>query len=318
MTIPSQHYLDQAAHDEILSKAKLSLTDLASGGVLNDGQAKKFWIRAIKQSKLLQMATTRPMKGPNDVIDKLKFGSRIMHRLGSGQALSEAQRSKPTTSKTTLPSDEFVIEVRLPYAVLEDNIEQKSLTSTVQGMMLEAMKRDMEEVLIEGNTGSSDNDLAGFDGLLAQITTNTVNAGGNALSQTYLESALRVMPQQYLRDKSKFRFLTSHKAEMGYRADLASRATTLGDRLLTEDIGVGYQGVPIEAVPMMPEDLTATYTACVLMDPKNFIVGMWRNIMFEMGKDISAREVIMVYSVRFGCILAEEDATVEIYDVETA
>ncbi len=314
----NSQYLDAAMADDILHKAKLSLTDLASGGLLNDGQAKKFWIRAIKQSKLLGMATARPMKGPNDVIDKLKFGSRIMHRLGSGSALPASHRSKPTTSKTTIPSDEFVIEARLPYAVVEDNIEQRSLPGTVQKMMLEAMNRDMEEVLIEGSTVSADNDLAGFDGLLALITSNTVNAGGNPLSQTYLESAMRTMPQQYLRDKGKFKYLTSHKAEMGYRADLASRATVLGDRLLTEDIPIGYMGAEIEPIPMMPEDLTATYTAAVLMDPKNFIVGMWRNIMFEMGKDISAREVIMVYSVRFGCQMAEEDAAVEIYNVETA
>jgi len=84
---------------------------------------------------------------------------------------------------------------------------------------------------------------------------------------------------------------------------------------LFEYIPLTPMGPMILPCAMFPEDITATLTACVLMDPKNFILGMWRDIKFEYGRDVSAGETIFVYTVRAGIQLEEEDASVEIYNV---
>ena len=60
--------------------------------------------------------------------------------------------------------------------MLEDSIERGELRQTIMEMMAEAISRDMEEVLINGDTLSADPFLAVMDGVLKQTTSNIVDA----------------------------------------------------------------------------------------------------------------------------------------------
>jgi len=308
--------MDPIAHNaELMRKADLALTDLAAGGLLNVAQAKNFFQQVIEEATFLKYARVKPMKSYTDNIDKINITGRVLKNVGAGTALAVADRTIPTLAQVQVVAKPYKAEIRLNDDILEDNIEQKRLSATVQNRMAAAISRDLEELSFEGDTTSADLFLKSQNGLLKLVTSNTVDAGSNAITFTDFEDAMSAMPHKYKKDRAKMRWITGHKVEERFRADVGTRATTLGDRALFEYIPLTPMGPMILPCAMFPEDITATLTACVLMDPKNFILGMWRDIKFEYGRDVSAGETIFVYTVRAGIQLEEEDASVEIYNV---
>jgi hypothetical protein len=298
----------------LLEKADLALSDLINGGELVPAQSKKFLRLLIKESVILKHASVRPMRSKKQKIEKARFSSRILRAGTSKVPLPEADRSKPDTNETELDSKLFKAEVHLDNEVLEDNIEQGSFRQTVMELMGEAIARDMDEVIVQGDTTSGDTFLAQFNGMLAAATSNIVAGGGVSLTSSQLKGAIKTMPTEFIRNKKKLRFFTSVDAETDYRDVLAQRATVAGDKFLLEDVPVMYSGIPISDVPLFPENLGAltNETNVVLTDPKNLAVGIWRKVTFETDKDISAGILKIVASVRFDFKYIEETAAVKV------
>ena len=302
----------------VLEKADLALADLtAAGGLLLPTQAKKFMRLLIKESVLLKQATVVPMSAPKQQISKIRFGSRILRPGQESAALSPGQRSKPDLSKVELDAKLFKAEVRLSDETLEDSIERGALRQTIMTMMAEAISRDMEEIIIRGDSASTDPFLATLDGVLRQATSNIVDAAGMPLSREVLSDLLRTMPNEYLRDKRSMKFLTSVDADFSYRDTLSERVTAAGDRFLEGDSPVLHSGVPLLPIPLFPEDLGAAndQTAVLLCNPKNIHVGIWRQIRVETGRDISEGTLKIVATLRFDVRFAEETATARAINV---
>jgi HK97 family phage major capsid protein len=303
----------------LLEKADLALADLtAGGGVLLPAQAQKFMRLLIKQSVLMQMATVVPMASPKHQIAKIKFGSRILRRGSEATALPVADRSRPDMSYLELDAQLVKAEVHLSDEVLEDNIERGELRQTILEMIAEAAGRDMEEVIINGDTASADPFLATLDGLLKQATSHIVDAGGVTLSKNFLRDLLKSLPNEYLRDKKQMAFLTSVDAELDYRNSLADRATVGGDRFIEEDTPALYSGVPVKPVPLFPENLGAggNRTVALLCNPKNVHVGIWRQIRLESFRDVSAGVLRVVATMRFDAKFAEEAGVAKLINIQ--
>jgi HK97 family phage major capsid protein len=303
----------------ILQKADLALADLTvGGGLLKPAQAQKFMRLLIKDSPLMQLATVVPMASPKQQISKIKFGSRVLRPGQESTPLSAGDRAKPDLSQVELDAKLFKAEVRLSDEVLEDSIERGELRQTIMEMMAEAISRDMEDVLINGDTLSADPFLAVMDGVLKQATSNVVDAGGNPISKNLLRDVLKTVPSEHLRDKKAMRFLTSVDADLDYRNSLAERATAVGDRLLEGDTPVLYSGVPLQPIPLFPETLGATgdQTSLLLCNPKNIHVGIWRNIRIESARDISEGTLKIVATLRFDVKFAEEPGVAKAINVQ--
>jgi hypothetical protein len=309
----------------ILQKADLALSDLLTdGGLLVPEQAQKFLRILIKKSVIMPMATVEPMRSPKKEINKIRFASRILRSGQSGVALSEAERAKPDLSQVELDAKLFKAEVRLNNEVLEDSIERGNLRNTVMQLMTQAVSRDMEDQLINGDTADADPFFSTFDGVLKQATSNIVNASSVKLNKAILRDLQRVLPTEFLVNKLDMRYLTSVDADIDYRDTLADRATPGGDRALgamaNSEAIVGYTGVPVVPVPLFPGDraglpLPTGATNVLFLDPKNIHVGVHREIRLETDKDISAGEVILVVSMRFDVKFAEELAVAKATNV---
>lgn len=305
----------------LLRKADLALSDLTTdGGLLQPAQAIKFLRLLILESKLLGMATVTPMRSPKQLVENIRFGSRILRAGSEATALSSGDRAKVDLGKVELDAQLFKAEVRLDNEVLEDSIERNQLRQTIMELMGEAIARDMDEVIVQGDTTSSDAFLAKFDGILKQSVSNLVDAGGDTTNKDILNDAIKTLPHEFLRDRKNLRFLTSINSEQDYRDSLAERATIGGDRYLTENVPVQYSGIPLEAIPLFPENLGSgnNYTNMILTDPKNVNVGIWRNIRLETDKDVSAGVLIIVATLRFDVKYAYEPATVKIQNVKVS
>src|SRR5512142_496532 len=111
----------------VLEKADLALADLTSGGgLLQPAQAQKFIRILIDESVILKQGTVVPMKSPKQLIEKVRFGGRI---------LRAGDRAKPDLSQVELDAQLFKAEVRLNNEVLEDSIERGQLRQTIMQLM---------------------------------------------------------------------------------------------------------------------------------------------------------------------------------------
>lgn len=298
----------------ILAKADLALANLATdGGILQPAVALKFMRILIKEAVAMKMATVVPLRSPKQIIDKIRFGQRILRAGHEGQALSKADRAKPDLFQVEFNAQLFKAEVRLNNEVLEDSIERGQLRQTIMQLMAERIATDLDEVGIQSDTASSDPGLAQFDGFLKQCVTNIYDNLGGTTDKTGFDAMVKALPSEFLRNRKLLRLMTSVKSELNYRNSLAERATIMGDKFLETDAPVLYAGIPVVAVPLFPENLGGgtNMTDTILTDPKNMNYGIWRNIRIETDKLVSEGVLIIVASLRVDVKWAHEPATVK-------
>jgi hypothetical protein len=300
-----------------IEKANATLAWLAPAGQLVAEQAKEFMQLAILQSVMLGEITVTPMNAPQKQINKMVFGStRILGPGSSGAAVPLAQRSRPDLSQTVLSTVLAKGEVRVEDEVFEDNIERQKLQTTLMALIGEKTGADMEDLAINGNPTSTDPFLALLPsgGFLYQTVSNVVNANGVRLNKTTLRDTWKSVPRQFRRFKNTLMFFTSMDAQVDYADSIASRQTPGGDdALLKTDISSApkWTGVPILGVPLWPEQQgsSTNQTSMLVSNPKNYTVGVQRDIRLEYYRDVSAGESVFVVTLRLDAKIAHEPAT---------
>lgn len=302
----------------ILEKANLVLSDLTVGdGILKPDQALKFMRLLVKESVLLKQITVVPMRAPKQAQSKIRFGSRVLRPGKELTSVTAADRAKPDISSFELDAKLFKAEVLISDEVLEDNLERGQLRQTIMDLLAEAIARDMEDVVINGNTASPDPVLAVLDGVLVQAQSHIVDATGAPISKSLLADLLKALPSEYLRDKKALRFFTSTNADAEYRNALAERATGAGDKYLETDAPVMASGIPLAPLPLFPEDLgpNKDQTAILLCHPKNIHVGIWRQVRIETAREISEGGLKIVATLRFDAKFSDEPAVAKVVNI---
>lgn len=292
----------------IVEKADLAVANLvADGGYLNDEQSNKFIRSLHDEPTIINLIRTVVMNAPKRKIEKIGFGSRILHEApSSGTALDSAKRSKPDLGMVELSTEEVIAEVWIPYDVLEDNIEHGGLEDTIMQMIIARAALDLEELILLGDESSGDPYLALMDGIIKLVpASNTIDATDlTSISRAVFKRAMQNMPTKYLRNRSLMRHFVSHHVEMEYRDSIASRATTLGDEKISKFTPMFAYGTPVIPAALMPDSqLLLTY-------PKNIIWGIQRQIMIESDRDIRARVMIIVLTMRCDVKIEMDDACV--------
>ena len=314
----------------LLRKADLTIQDLRdNGGELLPEQAATFIRKLIKNPKLIRQARVVEMTSPQRRINKIGFASRILRKATSAVALTEAQRSKPTTEQIELITKEQIAEVRIPYDVMEDNIERATtahnegsntgpgaLRQTLIELIAERAATDTEELLLLASTGytnGSDQDdedfLSQLDGWIARSEDegNVVDINGAMITKNVFKQGKMALPVQYQRNLPAMRHFISVNQETEYRDTIADRGTGLGDNVIQGMAPVYAYGVPIEALDWMPEDKG------LFCNPLNLIFGIQRQVSMEFDKDITSRVYIIVVTMRIDCQIEESEA-VSVYN----
>jgi hypothetical protein len=298
----------------LLAKADLILADLISdGGYLLAEQARKFLKIAIDESAILSMSFVETIKSHTKLIERIGLTTPMLVPGYEGTALTEADRTKPVTDKPTITTHLYKGEIQLTDETLEDNIEGGNLKTTIMNLIGERVGLDMSDILLNGDTASLTPRYSLFDGIRKLATANVVAAGGVPLDKATFKSMMKTLPSQFMRDKRKMKFLTSVDAEIDYRDSLADRATALGDVFLNEDRRAAYNGIEVVPDATFPENLGGgtNETEVIFSDPKNFRVGIWRQVKMETDRDIRRGILFTVVSTRFGFIYEESDAVVK-------
>jgi HK97 family phage major capsid protein len=312
---------------ELSKKADLALADLTSnGGLLTPEQNDTFIRRLIDQPTMLRAVRSVPMNAPEMKINKIGFGSRILHPAPGGSPpfaaddgtndryLAAARRAKPTTSQVTLTTREVLAEVRIPYEVLEDNIERGNMADTVLSLIAERAALDLEELIIRGDTAlasgaNADPFLGLMNGVLKRVTSNVVDAANGTISAIVFNNLKKALPTRYRRNLAAMRFFSSMDRESDYRLVVSNRGTDLGDSILTSNAPLPVLGVPLQSAALMPN------ANLLFTDPQNIIFGVQRNVRVEQDRDIRSREVIIVVTARVGIALEEEEAMAKVVNL---
>ncbi len=195
--------------------------------------------------------------------------------------------------------------------VLEDQIERDSFKQTVMEMLSEAVARDLDFLLCQGDTTSSDSLLAVLDGFIKQATTNVVSAGGVKLGKATLRDMLKTMPDEFV--DNGLTFITNRQAKADYKDSLSDRATPFGDIHIATGADAEYQGYKIVDVPEFPNNLGGgtNETRVLLANPQNMVMGVLREIKLKLGEDIAAGQYIIVGSLRIDAKFMHEPAVVK-------
>lgn len=317
---------------ELIKKADIAIADLATdGGLLEPQQANTFIRTLIKQPTILSVIRSVEMRNPTMKIPKIQFGSRVLRAApATGTALAAGDRSAPQTDQIELTSKEVIAEIRLPYDVIEDNVERGNLGQDSDGgggtpasggmvglvntLLSQAVARDLEELAILGDvTTVGDAYLALTDGFIKSLTTggNVVNHGALPVDRSMFKKGLQAIPPQFHRERPNMRHFLSVNNEIDYRDTLAARDSQLGDQNIQQFNPVFGFGVPVQPVQLMPE------TAGMLGHPLNFIFGIQRAVSMEYEKLISERVYKIVITARIDFEVEETEASAVYSNIDT-
>lgn len=305
---------------EIIEKAAMTLADLASGGLLNRQQFNTFYRKVIDAPTIIRDSRTVVMNHDTMKIEKIGFGQRVLRPGVEGVALTDDQKAVPTTSTVNLDAKEVIAEVNITYDTLENNIEKDRLYDTIMAMLAERVALDLEELIVNGDTDSSDPYLAILDGIRKKAVSHVVDMNGEPVTKGLFKQLYNAVPAKYMRNPAAWRYYVSYANELEWRDQIANRQTGLGDTSQTSAVTPSAYGVPVQGIAMLQQykntDLNKDVNDAFLVHPKNILFGMSRNIRVEVDKDIRERKFIIVMTAKIDVQFEEEDAVAKAINID--
>lgn len=301
-------------NQELVVKEALASADLTAGGYLNPMQSEKFLRGVIDQPTILRECRTVFIDGESKLIEKVGFGQRIMRPGSENTPLRDEDRSKPQFGKVQLTTKEAIAEVRISYDTLENNIEGAGLKNTIISLIQQRVALDLEELAFQADTDSDDPYLALVDGFLKKAKAHVVDASGNPVSTKLWKKTIGSVPAKYRRVVPQWRIYTSHDVDLDWKETIAARNTVAGDRFLLQNTNASALGYEVQPCAMIPVTDQKTSTA-LLTHPKNLIAGFTRKVQIETDKDITARQIIIVVTVKVDFAIEEVDACAKLINI---
>ena len=229
------------------------------------------------------LGATRRMDMRSDIrdIDRVGFAARLMNAPpAEGEPI--ITDTEPVFTQNQLVVAKAVGVVELGDEALEDNIEREGFEDTLIALIGGQAGVDLEELYINGDTGSGDPYLALIDGWNVLAGTQLTGVASVDFDPTDVEAMFEAMLVDmitnnvvFLRLRAQMKFWTSWSAENEYREVLRARGTDLGDSAQTQNRPLAYKGIPVMPVFNMPS------TDTLLAHDDNLVYGIRRDIRLE-------------------------------------
>lgn len=285
--------------EELLEKV-LTTTSIgaAGGGILKPEQASKFIDYMWDETALTSMVRRIKMNNPSQEVDKIAVGRRLARKASEG--VDDGQNVDPTFAKISMTTVKIRLDWELTTESLEDNLEGDALEDHVARLMATQLGNDLEDLYINGDTGSSDALLKSLDGFLKRFLAgaHVVSAAGSRLNKSVFNKVVKTMPRKYLSRRGDLRFFTSPgllQDFMNFTTDASGGAfLNLQEKAYSNEAVAGNGGgsvflrpfgVSSVEIPLWPEDAVGSYSAAagdhgfgVWTFPQNMIVGVQREI----------------------------------------
>ena len=148
-------------------------SEAGNGGLLNPEQSARFLDYMFDATVIGKVARTVRMRADTTEIDRIGVGEKLM--VLATEADNGATNSAVTFSKISLTTKKLRLDWELSTESLEDNIEGPDLEDHIARMMATQAGNDIEDVLLNGNTSlTSDNLYKAFDGVVKKASRTDV------------------------------------------------------------------------------------------------------------------------------------------------
>lgn len=319
------------------------------GGYMNPLQFKAFMEWVQDQSVLLNLIRMEYLSAPSREIDRTGIGTRIMHGRPEATALLTTQYAKPEFGKMELSTKKAMAQLNLSYETLEDNIERGNFRTRIMRMLAAQVGRDLEDFIINADTAipetgpghavytTGDDFLCLQDGLIKRTYTqkpsgmpsqnltggHIIDAGGVPIDMSHWFDLEDAIPEKYFRSGG-YIWLTSRGVDLSWKEYLTDRQTSLGDHFVINSAESKALGRTVITSPFVPNKVAMTAgvmspgdnSFLFLLQPKNLIMGVWRNLMIETDKDIEKQVYKIVLSMRVGLTVEEPDAIAVVENIQ--
>lgn len=313
--------MSKKAYELVHKRADLTISQMQSaGGILLPQQANQFIDFILEEPTILKQARLIRMAAPEVNINRMGFDSRVLRAArqdgsanddgSNDRYVRKADRAAPNFGKLTLTSKEVIAEVRIPYEVLEDNIEGPSFEEHLMRALAKRVAVDLEELALWGDTTSSDAYLALFDGWMKRANVHVLDNLSAGVTPDVFALALKTLPQKYARLLPQLKAWISVHNRINYQQAVGRRQTGYGDSAIQQQLDLKAYGLSLETAPMI--GINENGGAGLVTVPDNLIWGIRREISLETAKDIRSREIIIVVTARVGTQIDDTDAVVRL------
>lgn len=308
-----------ATNKEIINKAANDTSNLASGGLLNREQAKRFITQTFEKTVLGNVIRHEQHVARAGEIDKIGIDRRILRAKTEGT--DDGYRAKVNHGKLEYQTTATRLPWEITEEALRENIQGQSYEATVTDLMTTQLGIDREDLLINGDTAtpSSNPDydfLKQNDGWIKLIKAggHTINRAGinsGALADDVFYNMLLTMPNKFV--DNNLRWMMAPSMATKWEQFLVTQARTSGGAV-TDGMINNPAKHPILAVPNFPSD------SILLTNPKNLIVIDTYNVVIR--KTTEGKEAVLqdkrfyVVHFDFDALVEEMDATVLAYGLQ--
>lgn len=303
------------SNEELLQKATLTSHDFGGAGnaPLSVEQVKEFIVLFSAGQSILpnvRTVTSRAAKWEEGIID---FGGRITRPGVQGARLPDQERAKPLTGNVELSTSLLRAEVPVSDESLEDNVGEEEFANNLEDLIADQFGFDVEELLLTGDTDSTDEYLALLDGWLKQVQGpdgHVVNATAEGKDyQNIFKKLLQSIPNRHKRRlQVDGKFIVPVTLEEEYRDILSDRGTPLGDLRLEGTGTLRYQGIEILSSASMPID-DDEKCQILLTNRNNLYAGYRRAMTLETFRDPREGATSFIVTARVAAAVAIPDAT---------
>lgn len=314
--------------EELLQKATFSTGDFGGAGEapLSVEQVLQFIELMSAETVMLgdvRTVTSSSSKWQESIID---FGSRIAKPGVEATRLADGDRVKPSTGVVEISTVLLRAEAPVSDEVMEDNVAGAGIANSLERLIASRFGFDIEDLFVNGDTGSGDPYLALQDGWLklAQGVGGNVVAA-SAIGQDYQEIFKRLViaiPDRFKRNlATDYRFYVPQRLTEKYRDILADRGTPMGDMMLSGTGELRYQGILIKGVPSFAITAGSPDTSSILLaNRNNLYAGYHRRMKMETWRDPREGATSFVVTARVNSQIGvvEQTAIATSVDVEPA
>ena len=312
------------------------------GGVLQPTQSAQFIDYVFDQMVLAQDGRKVVMTANTMELDKIRVGTRLVSKATQADQSDVAGYSNKgaTFTKLDLTTAKFRLDYELSTESLEDSIEGAALEDHVVRLMATQFGNDLEDLAINGRTGTTgngtydstiqgfyartlDSDFTGHESAATQAVTSTIWASAAASTAKFnldtLEAIYNALPRKFKARRQDLKFYMNSKHIQELLTQLRTVNTTdaksvpyeTAQRVLdgvTPRIGgpAGAQysvfGLPVQEVPLYPEGFVD------ITFPQNRIWGFQRDVTVHKFFVPKKDSVEYTVYVRMGLAFEEKSA----------
>jgi len=301
-------------------RADFALADLTSGGLLPPEVQARFIDEVYDATPIFAMAYRQRMNAPELRIPRVGFSGQIlMPTPGDHTALADGDRSAPTTYQVVLNAKEYVGQINLPYTVLEDNVEKEAFQTHLMAHIAKQSGIDLARAAYHGdttlaNTTQSNRLLRQQDGWFKLASNHVYDAAGKNIGEQQLAAWLKTMPDKYIaNDVGDYAMFLQRDVALDWRSQVASRMTIEGDRALIQSAVPAYAGVPVVKDNIIQK--SNGLTQGLFCDPRNLIVGIYRQVTMEVFRNTKTRTIEVTFSIRCAFNRFQPDAIVRMDNI---